>query len=133
MKPVQQTDFTTTTGDCFAACVASILELGIDEVPNFCGLYSAETWEDHFDEWLEERGLYAVSVNIGEEFPSWDFFWIVGGYMAGSRIKHSVVWRNDEMAHDPLPNGAGLDEKLQGYVLVPCDLGQWWPPLPCSE
>ena len=126
MKPVMQTDFSITTGNCFAACVASILELDIDEVPNFCGLYDAESWEAFFDEWLCERGLYSVPVSFeNDDVPEWDFYWIVGGYMEGSRIKHSVVWRDDALAHDPIPHGKGLAGKLQGYVLLPIDLGQW--------
>ena len=43
MKPVDQTDWTPKTGDCFRACVASIFELPIESVPNFM-----EEGDDHF-------------------------------------------------------------------------------------
>ncbi len=35
MKPVNQTKMTPPEGDCFAACITSILELPLNEVPNY--------------------------------------------------------------------------------------------------
>jgi len=35
MKPAMQTIFDDVYGDCFGACVASIFEFPIEEMPNF--------------------------------------------------------------------------------------------------
>lgn len=35
MKPVDQTILNPDTGNCFSACLASIIELELEEVPNF--------------------------------------------------------------------------------------------------
>lgn len=37
MKPIDQTTFGVPGGNCFSACVASLLELSIDDVPYFMG------------------------------------------------------------------------------------------------
>ena len=49
MKPVDQTILTAPGGNCFAACVASILELPLADVPNFC---SEERWWNALQIWL---------------------------------------------------------------------------------
>lgn len=35
MKPVNQTQFKPPDGDCLSACIASILELPLNKVPNY--------------------------------------------------------------------------------------------------
>jgi hypothetical protein len=64
MRPVEQTCFDLKNGNCFAACIASILELPLEEVPNFCGEgFDAPTWFVDFSKWAEERGLAVVSTS----------------------------------------------------------------------
>lgn len=36
MKPAMQTKFGEYEGDCFAACIASLFELPIEDVPDLC-------------------------------------------------------------------------------------------------
>src|SRR5260370_22421604 len=61
MKPVTQS-LVGEEGNCFAACVASILEMSLVEVPNFCAVDNG--WWAAFQAWLAERGLCAVDINI---------------------------------------------------------------------
>ena len=72
MKPVDQTLFEPTNGNCFQACVASILECSLDNIPNFCWLsgkiegtnnYSLH-WIDHFNAWLQQHGYFAVECQL---------------------------------------------------------------------
>lgn len=66
MKPVHQTNFQRGTGNCFAACLASILEMPLEEVPNFCHEGSdadGSTWLERTARWLEERGRGFVFLN----------------------------------------------------------------------
>jgi predicted subunit of tRNA(5-methylaminomethyl-2-thiouridylate) methyltransferase len=54
MKPVKQTIF-GLGGNCFAASIASILELPVEEVPNFMAIETADYWTP-MREWLRQRG-----------------------------------------------------------------------------
>lgn len=38
MTPAHQTDTTFTSGNCFAACIATILDLSLKEVPHLTNL-----------------------------------------------------------------------------------------------
>lgn len=60
MIPVYQTLF-GKGGDCFRACVASILEVKIESLPNFC------SWNE--ETWFKETAAYLV-----KKFPHVDDF-----------------------------------------------------------
>lgn len=120
MKPVDQTVFGEGKGNCFAACVASILEIPLEEVPNFCGLHPEPdgTWYREFLRWLSERGLAAMTQQFPgdpDSFMSWvrtcapNIPWIAGG--PTDRGLHCCVYVGDRLAHDPNPNHdrKGLD------------------------
>lgn len=62
MIPVDQTKF-GDEGNCYQACLASILEIGIDEVPTFS---SSSNWVREVQQWLEQRGLAMLHVNVPE-------------------------------------------------------------------
>lgn len=49
-------------GDCFAACVATILGYTLDELPNFCA--AEGDWWDLFQQWLCDRGLQAIEFKV---------------------------------------------------------------------
>ncbi len=61
MHRVKQTKFGFEEGNCFAACIASLLELPIEEVPNFC---TNKEWQLETNRWLSKFGLCF-----------WDFTW----------------------------------------------------------
>lgn len=63
MQTIFATEENPKQGDCFRACVASILELPIEDVPDFCA--SPRDWEERLHGWLSERGLATVEVNVG--------------------------------------------------------------------
>lgn len=62
MKPVRQTDFGKGTGDCWAACIASILELPLSEVPNFCHDDLRSGWLKRTINWLYARGIGIIYI-----------------------------------------------------------------------
>lgn len=66
MKPVFQTIVHPEHGNCWAACLASILECPLECIPNFMA-----DGESYFrlreQEWLRSQGLYVVRV-----FHPWD-------------------------------------------------------------
>lgn len=49
-------------GDCFAACVAMLLHLPQDEVPNFCAI--SGDWWAAFQAWLVQFGIAAIEVKL---------------------------------------------------------------------
>lgn len=91
MKPVEQTEYGKGKGNCFSACVASILEIGIEDVPHFCE-ENKGTWFVDCAEWLTTKGYGCI--NIGWEEAS-NFFpincWLIvcGDSWYGS--KHAVI------------------------------------------
>jgi len=64
MIPVYQTIFTKGEGNCFPAAIASILELSLDEVPNWLGDTDGQLikmWEQ-VGKWLNKRGWGMLSI-----------------------------------------------------------------------
>lgn len=117
MKPVDQDRFGVPGGNCFSACVATLLELPLSEVP-----YFMDDWPRSFDQWLHERGLYAMSFTL----PSDPALLPRGGYILGGqspRGSHAVVAMGAEIVHDPHPSRAGLDQREDFTLLLPLDPG----------
>jgi hypothetical protein len=56
-----QTILSPETGNCFAACVATILGYPLADLPNFC---HQGMWWMGFQRWLDQRGLVAIEVNL---------------------------------------------------------------------
>lgn len=104
-------------GDCFRACVASLLEMELSDVPHFC---SREDWVGAFHDWLEASGLFAVEVSLKHEqsvCPSPKQHCIVSG-MGPRGVMHSVVALfhgvggpdGFELVHDPYPGGIFIED-----------------------
>lgn len=55
----------TTPTNCFRACVATVLNIPIDEVPIACDGDGAHWNWDAFQDWLAGRGLQAIEVTFG--------------------------------------------------------------------
>ena len=119
MIPVHQQSLydpeSDTGGDCWRCCIASILELPADDVPDFVNehgnRYVAATRE-----WLKERGLWFIETRYHGNFP---------GYMIASgpsprdkSVFHSVVWKGADMAHDPHPSGEGIYGPVYEWTLL---------------
>ena len=69
MKPIFQTVIDKGEGDCFRACLASLLELEIVSVPNFrAGLTHEDATPYHIVHvWLAERNLRILRMPLTEE------------------------------------------------------------------
>jgi len=119
MRPVDQTilagDSGPHKGDCFRACVASILELPIEAVPHFMEM--SGDWFEHFDDWLRKQGLFAMEVRLQEPpacFVSSHDVWCILSAMGPHGVMHSVVGRYEcrpttsaprfYLEHDPHPS-----------------------------
>lgn len=113
MTPVFQTDFRAPGGNCFQACVASIMDLHLDEVPHFLkdsdgGNWRQERWEA-VREFAREHNLAACWLSPGEEEDSKyipdlfrsGLYYIATGPIAGSQYGHCVVGLGGKFVHDP--------------------------------
>jgi hypothetical protein len=121
MKPVDQTTFGFPGGNCFSACVASLLELSIDDVPY---LMDDDEWYLHFRRWLAPRGFYPLCFVLDGGWTP-DGLHILSGKSPrdpdNQKALHSVVARGSEIAHDPHPSRAGLLRRDDVVVLIPLD------------
>jgi len=133
MTPVTQTTFYDATqppekqrGNCLTAVVASLLDLPIEDVPNFVQEHvdtdGAKHWWESMHAFVASRGygvyylrstLYAESL-----FPDPDpgeFYAVSGVSPRDPAIFHVVIYRDGEMVHDPHPDRTGLVRVTDEY------------------
>ena len=130
MKTLKQTIFNGKEGNCFAACIATVFEVGLDEVPNFAAFGSE--WWDKLQDWLKPRNLAFIELEAkGGEMPAIpllpDGVLCLACGMAARGFNNSVVvkYRSRdgkhwvELVHDPHPSDDGLqDTKYIGWFMV---------------
>lgn len=112
-------------GDCFAACLASILELPIDGFPNMLRSDYEGSWFDRWQRWLYDEFRCELRYWGGDEQdrpkPRDFAWWIAEVKAAPDRVSHSVVFFKDEFRWDPAPGPFkrewALDEVLSVVAL----------------
>lgn len=120
MKPVQQTIFDDFLGDCFRACVASIFEFPIEDMPNFWEQTQdvEEFWKLNNGWLMENKGFKCINISFLPE----DIYIIQGLLCVAcaksprGEVDHAVVWQ-DGLIHDPHPSNAGLAEEPDTFTL----------------
>lgn len=126
MKPVHQRIICEGRGDCMSACLASVLELSLDDVPAFCAIavdsgcqYPMHEADQHMRRWLRDRGFHGLRISY-EACSDWRS--LEGAFaiatMPSQRFKdgwHAVVvqWQATSehalrcaIVHDPNPGNA---------------------------
>ena len=108
-------------GNCYAACIASILEVPITEVPNVEVLFHIEGayWSDVMERFLSSKGykladshkfrvFHDPEYGIQEgERANWieqceNIFYLVSG-QSPRGVSHMVIYKKGRMIHDPHP------------------------------
>ena len=108
-------------GNCFSACLASLLEIPIEDVPFFLsepGDVSRFQWAERLDAWLEPFGLYALHFFADPARPG--AFPGVLHIMTGMSPRgrpHAVIGKGRFVVHDPHPDKTGLSS-LDGFCLL---------------
>lgn len=138
MIPVDQTLFgvesnracSAAPGNCYAACLASIFECGLSDVPDFAhfwkpGMTPNEAWPDYEranNNWLVGRGLALISTPVlSLQCSDPDNFTphciLTGPSPRNFDECHAVVCRGNEPIHDPHPSRLFLagDQSLWRY------------------
>ncbi len=101
MKRVTQTAFGRPHGNCFEACLASILELKLEDIPRYTG----DDWLERFNKWLQWQ--YSLQLVVAHHYAPDRTYSIANGPNQRGR-PHSVVMKGDELVHDPNPDRGGL-------------------------
>lgn len=140
MKPVDQTRFGVgepdiAPGNCWAACIASILELRLEDLPDELdhwrpGCKPEESWLPHFREmadFLRSRNFCLAEVAC-RSLTAWDpdyfqpYLIISGPSPRNPKVNHAVVGRGNEYVHDPHPSRKFLAQGELFYeLLLPLD------------
>ena len=136
MKLVSQTKFSLfysdgkrlTYGNCLIACIASILEQPIDEVPNvytFYGLDEPNTnidnhlWFNVMNSWMTKKFNKKITVHTLNESPTEDFVIVRG--LSTRRKPHCCIYenKNGELIpfFDPHPTEQFLIENHYYYTI----------------
>lgn len=112
MKEVSQTKLHDPkgirNGNCFAAVVASLLELDIEDVPNVETLFDLpdnHVWAEVMTRWLSHHGHEWHSINR-EDVVTDELYLVVGKSPRG--VTHVCIYKNGVMVWDPHPSRSGL-------------------------
>lgn len=92
MIPVTQRLIDRTRGDCFSACLASILE--VPEVPCFHMEEHKDTWTQ-YNEWLAPYNLQLVSFRFGSVPPPYGYSILAVRSALYPEVTHAVVYFYD--------------------------------------
>src|SRR5689334_17555582 len=108
MKPVYQTQWKVnaedeTIGNCLQACVASILDLDLDQVPHFM---LEEDWWGAFVSFCGNYNLRPICIDRKKQGPyAWDCWTILTGQSKRGPYLHALVAFDGKFVHDPYPGG----------------------------
>jgi hypothetical protein len=112
VKNVEQTKYPPPFGNCFAACVASVLECELEDVPQ-PGLEShdADGFYEYIERvqvWLAQRNLrlYFIDLTAGESLFGYG---ICFGSPPGADSGHCVVIHNGDIVWDPDTRGGNTE------------------------
>ena len=139
MKPIDQTRFGMPFGNCYEACLASLLELPLNDVPDLGALKtdkdisectlddSPPKWEMVLLEWLHSMGVSFYCLKyckyVVSKLPE-NALIIVGG-LNSNGVSHACIGekRNEkiEVIHDPNPSRGGLKEFETIDIIAPAD------------
>ncbi|MBY0548701.1 MAG: hypothetical protein K2W95_15635 [Candidatus Obscuribacterales bacterium] len=132
MKPVFQTvkhNPPHAYGNCYRACIASILEIDIDDIPPFetmggfnDGGESGDEWWRVYTEWLAARGLLESRHPVEQGRVPKGYSILGGRSPRFPETGHCVVAKDGEIVHDPA--GVGLEQIREFWdfgVLIPLD------------
>lgn len=146
MKPLKQRfrhNPPETFGDCASACLASLLELQIDEVPHFSKLFweGRDGWGKAEKEFLHSKGLRKVQFGYSCDLQDMlkymkeanpDTYYILLG-KSRNGTAHDVIGLNDQIVWDPSIDNSGIVEPCEEgayYISVFVPIGLTHQPCP---
>jgi len=119
-----------TYGDCFRACVASVLGVESGAVPHFLhdgGGTFPDDWMNRFVQWAESRGFIPYEFSASIITPPG--YYIATGKSPRFDVGHSVVMRNGRVVWDPHPSRDGIEGvpwSVMIFVIIDADAFYEW-------
>jgi hypothetical protein len=122
MRPVKQDRLYSpegiSNGNCFAACLASLLDLKLWMVPPFEDMFGRDEWRNRVKEWLGKMFKMDIIYYDHHKTENMPEFYIASG-KSKRGVYHSVIYSNGVLVHDPHPSNDGIDSVEWVYVLEP--------------
>lgn len=114
MIKVDQTKF-PVRGNCWRACIASLIEIDIDDMPTFEDM--EDQWLVKTRSWLRTQGfeMHVLSKQLvpkGLAIAS-------GTSPRHSQTGHSIIVYEGELYHDPHPDRTGILDLDYYYQILP--------------
>lgn len=107
MRRILQTKFGAEEGNCFAACLASLFPVELEDVPDFYA-EAGNAWYSAFVVWCRQFDVIPVMISLDSADPGLrGVYYLIGG-MSPRGLMHSVIGLNGKMVHDPHPSGDGV-------------------------
>ena len=118
-------------GDCFRACIASLLEMDIQDVPHFLDGENPYRWYEELSAWLGNMGLSYFDHPVDEPgINKWEHLFStintpiyheMCGKSPRGNFDHSVIGCNGKVVFDPHPSRAGIKTiKSYGFIIKAC-------------
>jgi hypothetical protein len=118
MTPVDQTRFGKPDGNCYAACIASILDRPLEEFDNRPVDFENEFTES-WQAFMATKGYALVEVLAGQTLITRGLHYIASGPSPRGPFDHAVVYRDGELVHDPHPSRDGVERVTWLIFVVP--------------
>ena len=113
MKPV----YSETKTDSLTACVASILEIDLSEIPDFFSeIFSLDDPFQELKDFLESMGWLLLQTTAQP-----DTLGIAIMSFGEANHQYAVVWQ-DGCVHDPRPENSPQGRLISFFVLAPTDI-----------
>ena len=112
-------------GNCFQACVATVLQMPLEEAFDCRGIQDNDDWMDAFNKWLEQYGLGCIFLETpkdnkpGMTVPRGIHIVECMSKTLYNGELHVVVVKDDwELLHDPSPYAKEQGEVQGIYLFV---------------
>lgn len=143
MIPVYQTIIDPKIGNCLQAAIASLLDLSLEEVPNFItekeGLslslgnfllkrgydFSGDAPKGHpvYDHLILGKKYDNTQMIFDGPFPGVNGYFIVSGPSPRFKgVSHAVIWNKWGLVHDPVPEARGVEPDSIRMIYK---IGEW--------
>lgn len=111
MIPVDQTTYGPNDGNCFSACIASILEVPLASVPRVYNL------DGDLLRWLATQVLSATLYDASIYMPP-GYAIAAGPSLRFAGRMHACVAYDGRVVHDPHPSRDGLPFGVVDFVVI---------------
>lgn len=121
MKPVKQTVFGYPKGNCFAACVASIMEIPLEDTPE---LSDIERFDIVWRKWFRAHGLGIADIPAGTGEYLEGYVIATGDSprgdvtISGNPVQHAVVCKDMELVFDPHPDDTFIVGSPKYFTII---------------